>query len=120
VHCRLTAPQIIVVHGWQIVMDKRIAVNAFESGSNTQNSVATFAEQSGTFDNEKRPEALAAIQDTVAHGSEQPFRAGDFSRPEALVQKARQYHFHFHGAMVENGGEIGRQLFHGKGDGRKR
>ena len=120
VHGRLAASQVVVVHGRQVVMDKRIAVNAFECGGNAQNGIPALAEEGSTFDNQKRPEALSAVQDTMAHGGEQPFWPGDFSCPQALVQKARQCHFHFHGAKVESGGEIGRQLFHGKGDGRKR
>ena len=45
VHRRLAAPQIVIVHGGQIVMDQRIAVHALDGGGCAHGAVAVGIEE---------------------------------------------------------------------------
>jgi hypothetical protein len=53
------APEIVVVHGREIVMDKGITVNAFDGGSNAQCSVARNPKKACAFEGKEGPKMLA-------------------------------------------------------------
>ena len=73
---RLAAPQRVVVHGRQIVVHQRVAMHAFERGAGHQRLLPRDVEQARAFDHQKRPEPLAAAEARIAHGLDQPRRAG--------------------------------------------
>ena len=79
VHGRLAAAQIVVVHGRQIVMDQRIAMHAFERCRHAQRRLAIGGKQCGTFHDQERAQALAAVQHAVAHCRHQALRPGDLA-----------------------------------------
>ena len=89
-HRRLPAPQIVVVHGRQVVMYERIAVNAFQCRGNAHHSVAFGTEERSAFNQQERPQPLAAIERTVAHGHEKPFRPCDLIVARAGAQDFTQ------------------------------
>ncbi len=76
---RLSAPQIVVVHGGQIVMDQRIAMDAFERGAGHQRLLAWDIEQRGAFSHQERAEPFAAAEAGIAHGFDQPRRPAHFA-----------------------------------------
>src|SRR5262249_38030608 len=67
-HCGPSAAQRIVVHGWQIVMHERVAMDAFERAGCGKRVVLAHPESDTRGDEQKRPEALAAAKRCVAHG----------------------------------------------------
>ena len=83
---RPAAPQIVVVHGGQIVVRERIAMHAFERRAGHQRLLARHIEQRRALDHQERPEALAAAEAHIAHGLEQSRRA----RALALDRRRRQ------------------------------
>ena len=72
------AAQIAVVHRRQVIVDQRIAMNAFQSGAGQQCGVARHTEHGRAFDHQKRPQPFAAAEAGIAHGLDQPFWPGDF------------------------------------------
>jgi hypothetical protein len=92
VHGRLAAAKIVVVHGRQIVMDQRIAMHAFQRRGDPQRCIAgRFGfEQRGTFQHQKRPQALAAIEHAVPHRRHQARRPHDLAAAGAIVEQPPQ------------------------------
>jgi hypothetical protein len=84
VHRGLPAPQIVVVHRRQIVVHERIAVHAFERGTDHQRAFPRHVEQGGGFDHQKRPNSFSRAQARVTNRIEQPFR------PKNLVLAGRR------------------------------
>ena len=73
------APQVVIVHGGQIVVNQRIAVHAFKRRRRVQRPLDGHAEQRRALDHKERPHPLAAAQRAIAHRFEQA-RGG---RPDA-------------------------------------
>ena len=85
---RPAAAQIAVVHRRQIVMDQRIAVDAFERGARQQRGLARDAEHGRTLDHQERPQPLAAAEARIAHRVHQPLRPGDLVGQQRVGQAA--------------------------------
>ncbi len=60
--------QVVIVHGREIVMDERIAVDAFQRRARPQRLLSRDIEQAGRLDQQERPQPLARAQGRVAHG----------------------------------------------------
>lgn len=80
VHGRLAASHVVVIHGGQIIVDEGIAMQTFEGCADAGCGQRTAAEDGSTFHHEKGPQALSAVQCSMAHGGEKPGGAGDFVR----------------------------------------
>ncbi len=93
VHRRLSAAHVVVVHGREVVMDERIAVDAFERGACSERRFRIAAEEGRAFGDEKRPQPLAAVEHAMAHGSEQVCRAGDFARAHGRAEQCLEQRF---------------------------
>ena len=65
------APDRIVIHGGKIVMHQRVAMHAFERGAGVERILLRHAEQPRRFDEQERPQALAAAECCVAHRLDQ-------------------------------------------------
>jgi hypothetical protein len=87
---RPAAPQVAVIHRRQVVVDQRIAVNAFERGTGQQCGVAGHAEDRRTRHHQKRPQALAATEARIAHRVHQPLRPRDFVGQKRVGEKFRE------------------------------
>ena len=72
VHGRPAAPQIVVVHGGQIVMNKGVTMHAFERAGRIQRLLRADAEQRRALDHQEGPEPLAAAERAIAHRFEKP------------------------------------------------
>ena len=68
---RAPAADGIVVHGRQIVMHQRVAMDAFERAGGIERGFLLHAEQTRRLDEKKRPDALAAAKHRIAHGLRQ-------------------------------------------------
>ena len=112
VHGRPSAPQIVVVHGRQIVMDQRIAVHEFERGAGHQRARARSAEHRGGLDQQKWPQAFAAIQRCMAHGRDQPRRPRDFPVERRVAEEPLEQRFGLGGDRGKPGGKVGDTLVH--------
>ncbi len=67
VHGWLAPAQIVIIHGWQIVMDQRIAMDTFQRGSDAQHRLAVLSEKGSTFEDEKT--GAGACRRSVRHGA---------------------------------------------------
>ena len=76
---RQAAPQIVVVHRRQIVMDQRIAMDAFERRGDSERRLSAHRKKRRAFHHQKRPEPLAAAQLAV------PDRLHEARRPHDLA-----------------------------------
>ncbi|CUX24403.1 hypothetical protein AGR7B_Cc270182 [Agrobacterium deltaense RV3] len=94
-HGRLAAAQVVVVHGRQIVMNKRITMEAFQCRANIKGGFGIPARKGGTFDDEERPQAFTAVQHAMAHGVEQVLRARDLIRAGFARKQAAKQGFGF-------------------------
>jgi hypothetical protein len=103
VHRRLAAAKIVVVHGRQVVVDERIAVDAFERCGDAQGGVVLGVEQGGAFQDQERPQPLAAVEHAVAHRRQQRFGTGDLARLYAVVEQSPKQLFHRPGAQFQGG-----------------
>ena len=85
---RLPAPQIVVIHAGQIVMNERVGVNAFDSARRRQR-ILRPADPAGPRGREAEhwPHSLPACKQAVAHRPVNRGRLGRFFR-EPLVQHA--------------------------------
>ena len=72
VHRRAAAAQVVVVHGRQVVVDQRIAVDHFDSEAGSNGGGGRDAEDAGGLADEQGPQALAAVEAAVAHGGDEP------------------------------------------------
>jgi hypothetical protein len=70
-HCRLPAPDVVIVHARQIVVDQRINVNGLDRCTGTDRALSIDAEQLRGRDGKERPQALATANGSVTHGREQ-------------------------------------------------
>src|SRR5208283_3666188 len=77
-------PQIVIVEGWKVVMDERIAMNYFDRRGGAGNAVILYAEKPRRLNREKRPEPLAAAEAGVTHGFKKS------RRPYGLARQNRR------------------------------
>ena len=103
---RLTATQIIVVHRRQIVVDQRIAMDAFERCRNAQGRFVVRTEESGAFQDQERANTLAAIQDPVTDRSQEVWRSRYLTIGKVGTQQAVKHVFHRLGADGEGDFEV--------------
>src|ERR1700720_3634274 len=66
-------PHVVVIHGWKVIMNERIAVNAFQRDGRIQSKIGTHSKQARTFDDEERAKPLSAAERPMSHGLKQPF-----------------------------------------------
>src|SRR5262249_2421453 len=66
-HCGPSAAQRIVVHGWQVVMHERVAMDTLERAGCGKRVVLAYPEQMSRGDEQEGPEALAAAKRRIAH-----------------------------------------------------
>ena len=87
--CRVgpAAAQIAVVHRRQIVMDQRIAVDAFQRRAGQQRGLARNAEHRRALDHQERPQPLAAAEARIAHRLHQPLRPRDLVGQQRVRQQ---------------------------------
>ena len=69
--CGTAASQVVVVHGRQVVMNERIAMDEFERRSRHQRATSRHAEQIAAGDDQQGADALAAAERGMAHRCEQ-------------------------------------------------
>ena len=81
---RLAAPQIVVVHRRQIVVDQRIGVHEFDGGRHPAQRAAVDAEQPPALQHQERAQPLAAAQRRIAHGLDD---AAPQDRPAAAAAR---------------------------------
>src|SRR6266545_2356208 len=97
----LAAPQVVIVHRWQIVMRQRIAMHAFERDTGHQRLLARHAEEARTLDHQERAEPLARAEACIAHGVEEPGRPGQFIARQGLAEKLIEQAFSVLRDLVE-------------------
>ena len=90
---RPAAAQIAVVHRRQVVMNQRIAVDAFERGAGQQRGFARNAEHGRALDHQERPQPFSAAEARIAHRVDQPLRPRDFVGQQRIGQQLRQQGF---------------------------
>ncbi len=98
---RLAAPQFVVVHGGQIVVHQRVAVHAFQRRARHQGVLPRHVEQGRAFDDQERPEPLAAAEAGIAHGLEQPRRPARFARAGRCRQQPVEQDLDVGGDRIE-------------------
>ena len=76
---RASAPQIIIIHSRQIIVDERVAMHHFNRAGAAQHPLVRNAEQKSGLQGKKGPKALAAAKAGVLHRAQQLLRAFDFS-----------------------------------------
>jgi monofunctional biosynthetic peptidoglycan transglycosylase len=89
-HGRLTAAEIVIVHGGQVVMDKRIAVNAFECCADTQGRLPVAMKKCRAFYYQEWAQPLASVQQSMAHCSDERCGPGDLVCLWFFVENADQ------------------------------
>ena len=68
VHGRLAAAQDVVVHARQVVVDERVGVDQLDRAGGAQRGRARAVHRVGGGEDEQRAQALAAVEDGIAHG----------------------------------------------------
>lgn len=75
-HGGTAAPEIIVIHGRQIVMNQRVTVDTLKSCSSIKHVFAPYSEQCCGFDQQKGAQTLPASKGRILHGLGKPRRWG--------------------------------------------
>ncbi|ODN72629.1 hypothetical protein A6302_00122 [Methylobrevis pamukkalensis] len=92
------APDVVVVHRRQVVMDQRIAVDAFGRRGGQQEVagpvVDVAAEQPGGLDGEEGAQPLAPAEHRVAHRVQQARGAQDLALLRRLIKQRRKARVH--------------------------
>ena len=88
-HGRPAAAHLVVVHGRQVVMRERIAVDAFDRRRGVDRALGCEPEKGRRFDDEKRPQPLAAAERGMADGARKPLwtPARSFAGHEIFAEK---------------------------------
>ena len=115
---RQAAPQIVVVHRRQIVMDQRIAMDAFERRGDSERRLSLRREQCRAFHDQKRPQPFAAIERAVPDRLHQARRPHDLAVACPPVQKPLHKRLHLGRAARKHQFERGIGIrLHGASDG---
>jgi hypothetical protein len=94
---RETSPQVIVVHGWQVVVNKRISMDHFD-GARRGDSNASFATaRFGGHQNQQRAKSFARGQQTMTDRLSQSYRAVFVELREAVQSR---FHTRSHSPSV--------------------
>jgi hypothetical protein len=101
------ATQIAVVHRRQIVVNQRIAVDAFKRGASQKCGIARHAEYGRAFDHQERPQPFAAAEAGIAHRVHQPFRPRDLVGQKRVGKKLPQQRLGILRGLVQSLGEVG-------------
>ena len=64
---RLAAPEDVVVHARQVVVDQRVGVDQLDRAGGAERRAVVAVDRVGRGQDEQRPQALAAVEDGVAH-----------------------------------------------------
>jgi len=110
VNGRPASPQVVVVHGRQVVMDQRITMDAFKRGSRHHGVPARHSEERGCLYYKKRTQALARSKARVTHGFEQSRGPLHFLPRGARGEQIRERDFGILGDPIEAFPKLG---FHG-------
>lgn len=94
-------PQIVVVHGGKIIVNKRIAVHDLDRAADHQRLGARPPEQAGGLHGEKRAETLAAPKRGITHCLEQPRRPRALAWRRLRGKQAVEQTFHVSRHLVE-------------------
>ena len=84
VNGRTPAPQIVIVHRRQIIVNERVTMYAFKRRRSVQRRFIRHAAKPGALQDEERPEPFAAAHRCITHRVHQPFR--DVLRARLLRQ----------------------------------
>ena len=88
---RPAAPQVVVVHRRQIVVDQRIGVQALDRGAGAEAARASARPSARAVSiDQEGPQPLAAAERRIAHGLEEPPRARRLARPRLERRAARR------------------------------
>src|SRR5947209_2380113 len=90
---RTAAAEIVVIHGGEIVVDERIAVDHLERRAGTQRALVLRAEESRRLDHQERPQPFAAAERRVAHRLEEARRSHRFARQRIVRQQPIEHRF---------------------------
>ena len=102
VNGRLAAPEIVIVHAGQVVMDQRITVDALERRRRAQQAFLGGPEHRACFKHEERAHPLAIGEGGMAHGAHQVgFRTA--GRRNQLIERHRHPVCHFLQPLLEPG-----------------
>ena len=97
------AAQVGVVHRRQVVMDQRIAVDAFERSAGEQRRIARHVEDRRALGHKERSQPFAAVQAAIAHGVEQAFWAQDFILERRIAKEFGHQRFGRGGVGIKAG-----------------
>ena len=107
VNGRLAAPEIVVVHCRQVVVDEGIAVHAFKRRRDPRCVGTVRVEQRRAFHDQKWPQPLAAVENAVPHGGQQLGRPRNLAGADAGRQQPVEQRLDLGGASGQGGFERG-------------
>ncbi|CAH1676387.1 hypothetical protein CHELA1G11_14123 [Hyphomicrobiales bacterium] len=93
-HGRAAAPEVVIIHGGQVVMDQRIAVQHFHRAGCVHCMVHVTSEKPGGLDDKERAQPFAAAKHGMSHRGEQPFGASDLTVARLRGEKAGESILH--------------------------
>lgn len=64
---RLAAAEFVVIHGGEVIVNERVAVNALDGGCGFYCCCGRAAKKCGSFEDEKWSEAFTSSENSVAH-----------------------------------------------------
>ena len=76
---RPSATEVVIIHGRKVVVDQRITMHELKGGTSHQRAFVGHAKHRRCLDHQKRPQPFAAIERSVPHGRNKPWRAGDLA-----------------------------------------
>ncbi len=104
---RPAAPEVVVVHRRQVVVDQRIAMHAFDGAAGAQRRPGLGAERPRGLDRQERAQPLAAAERAIAHGVEHALRPRDLAGQRRPGEDRVERRLDGLGDLVEAFGEIG-------------
>ena len=102
---RPAAAQVVVVHRRQVVVDQRIAMQAFDRRPDPPRAVAFGAEGARRLDDQERPQPFAAAENGVAHRLDQPLRARRLAVARREADQRVEFGLDVRADLGEPGGE---------------
>ena len=97
----LAAAKVVIVHGRQVVVDQRIAVDELDRDGGGEAQLRGDAKHLGGFPQQEGPDALAAIEGAMPHGLEQAIRGEIRARDGAGPQEDIQRLLDFGGVLLQ-------------------
>jgi len=99
--------EIVIVHGRQIIMGERIAMQHLDSACDAHRSLRIPIAQGGALKNQHGPKPFAAAKNRIAHRLHEARRAGKLARADSIIEQRRKRHFHRLSMDGEQALEIG-------------